>query len=345
MSRQPLSSAAISRWLVFACCTARLACSADYVGAESCAECHRTNFEKQSASHHAHSLRKIAESPLAAKLLTAGRSPDGTLRYEQDGDSVAVIESGSAERAVIEWAFGAGAQGSTPVGHVGDQYFEHRFSFYARLDGLAPTFGHPAHVTTPIAKLGLLQDNHTITHCFSCHATGVEQGTEGPELRRMRPGVQCERCHGPGSAHIAAAKQGSATAAVIREIVNPGRFSAKAQIEICGQCHRLATPGTGDEPELESPVTVRFAPISLMASRCFRASGKIACLTCHDPHADALPRSDFSYSEKCLACHGRDGAPVKACRRLKRENCLPCHMKQASLGPYLRFTDHRIRVY
>jgi hypothetical protein len=319
--------------------------ASDYVGAQACAECHKANYEAQSASHHAHSLRRIEGTRLSTALLGAGRSPDGTLRYEQDGDKVAVSENGSTERAVIEWAFGAGAQGSTPVGHFGDQYFEHRFSYYSRIHDLAPTFGHPPRVDTPIAELGMLQDSRTITRCFNCHATGVRQGPGGPELNGMLPGVQCERCHGPGSAHIEAAKQGGTQAAVQKEIVNPGRFSPKAQIEICGQCHRLATPGTGDEPELETPVTVRFAPISLAASRCFRAGGKITCLTCHDPHADARPRSDFAYSEKCLSCHAADVKGVKLCRRVQRENCLPCHMKQASLGPYLRFTDHRIRVY
>jgi predicted CXXCH cytochrome family protein len=325
--------------------TLQLLSGADYVGPKACAGCHEANYDKQSASHHAHSLHKVEGTPLGTVLLKTGHSPDARLRYEQDGDKVAVKENGSAEGAVIEWAFGAGAQGSTPVGHLGDQYFEHRFSYYARIQDLAPTFGHPLHVNTPIAELGILQDSRTITRCFNCHATGVQSGASGPDLSRMLPGVGCERCHGPGSAHVDAAHSGAEAAAVRKEIVNPGRFSPKAQIEICGQCHRLATPGTGDEPELESPVTVRFAPISLTASRCFRVSGKIACLTCHDPHADARPRTDASYSEKCLGCHAGDVKPVKLCRRAQKENCLPCHMKQASLGPYLRFTDHRIRVY
>lgn len=339
---------------------------ADYVGAEACRECHRENFEKQSTSHHAHALHRIAGTSLGTTLLAAGHSPDGLLEYQGGGDSIAVLENGLPERALLEWAFGAGAQGSTAVGHFGDQYFEHRFSYYARvIPGsvqkdlspqqknshtdtkplLALTFGHPPHANTPLAELGLLQDNHTITGCFNCHATGVQQGSHGPDLSRMRPGISCERCHGPGSNHIEAARRGTERTLLASGIFNPGRLSSKAQIGMCGQCHRLATPGTGDEPELESPVTVRFAPISLTASRCYRASGKIACLTCHNPHADAEPRTDFSYSEKCLTCHANTRKPIKFCRRVERENCLPCHMRQASLSPYLRFTDHRIRVY
>lgn len=318
---------------------------AEYVGKQACAECHKAQYEKQSASHHAGSLHPIAGSLVGTTLLKDGHSPDGRMQYAPRGNSIIVREKGAPDTAVLEWAFGAGAQGSTPVGHLGEQYIEHRFSYYSRIRNLAPTFGHPVRVSTPIAELGVLQANGTIFRCFHCHATAVEQVSSRPDLTHLLPGVQCERCHGPGSSHIEAAKKGAPTEAIRREIVNPGRFSAKALIQICGQCHRLPTPDMGDQPELENPVTVRFAPIGLLASRCFRASGTLSCLTCHDPHADASPRTDMSYTAKCLGCHENDRTPAKCCRRAAKQNCLPCHMKQASLGANLRFTDHRIRVY
>jgi hypothetical protein len=284
-------------------------------------------------------------SLVGTTLLKDRHSPDGRLQYEPRGNTIVVRENGGPDIAMLAWAFGAGAQGSTPVGHLDDQYIEHRFSYYSRIRDLAPTFGHPVRVSTPIAELGVLQANETIFRCFHCHATAVEQLPSGPDLTHLLPGVQCERCHGPGSSHIQAAKKGASPAAIRDEIVNPGRFSAKAQIQICGQCHRLPTPDMGDQPELENPVTVRFAPIGLLASRCFRASGTLSCLTCHDPHGNASPRTDLSYTRKCLVCHKNDRRPVKLCRRAAKQNCLPCHMKQAFLGANLRFTDHRIRVY
>lgn len=319
--------------------------AADYVGRDRCAPCHKAEYERQSASNHAHALRQIEGSLVGSTLLKDGRSPDGQVQYEQAGHNIAVRVTGAPDSATLEWAFGAGVQGSTPVGRVNGQYFEHRFSYYSRIRDLAPTFGHPARVSPPAAELGILQDNLTISRCFNCHSTGVLRSVSGPDLSGMLPGVQCERCHGPGSSHIQAAESGAPRETVIKQIVNPGRLPAKALIEICGQCHRLPGPDVGDRPELENPVTVRFAPIGLLASRCFRASEKLSCLTCHDPHQDAFPRTNPLYSVKCLGCHGADVKPVKACRRRENENCIPCHMKQASLGPYLRFTDHRIRVY
>jgi hypothetical protein len=300
---------------VFVCATARAA----YVGSQPCAECHASEFNRQTQSHHAQALRPIDESSLRG---------------------IAIDVEGLTERPVLEWAFGAGAQGITPVGRLGGQYFENRFSYYASLHGLATTFGHAANATTPIAKLGVLQNNKTITHCFNCHATDVRASPDGPDLHAMQPGIQCERCHGPGGAHIAAAKAGLTPAAIRRELLNPGRLSAAAQAQVCGECHRIAEPGAGDEPELENPVTVRFAPVGLMASRCFRESKTLTCVTCHNPHENARPRTDASYNHKCVACHsaGKSRGHVSA-----GGDCLACHMKQASLTPYLRFTDHRIR--
>lgn len=331
--------------VVYACASLQVLPAAEYVGATACAPCHNAEYEEQLGSHHAHALHRIEGSLLGATLLKDGQSPDHRLHYEARVNTIVVHEKGVPETVAIEWAFGAGVQGSTPVGRLGRQYIEHRFSYYSRRQNLAPTFGHPAQVSTPVAELGVLQDNLTIFRCFNCHATGVQQGPGGPDLTNMLPGVQCERCHGPGSSHIKAVKDGASIEVIRREIVNPGRLPAKALIQICGQCHRLPTPDMGDKPELENPVNVRFAPMGLLASRCFRASGTLSCITCHDPHDDARPRTDLSYSGKCLACHANDRTPVKLCRRAEKQNCLPCHMKQASLGPYLRFTDHRIRVY
>jgi hypothetical protein len=246
--------------LALAVCVCGIA-QAAYVGSEACAECHAAEFNRQTHSHHAQALRPIADSPLRG------------------------IGIG------LEWAFGAGAQGITPVGRLDGQYFENRLSYYARLHGTATTFGHAANAATPIAKLGVLQNNKTITHCFMCHATDVRASPEGPDLHAMQPGVQCERCHGPGSEHIAAAKAGLSPAAIQREVLNPGRLGPVAQAQVCGECHRIAGTDAGDEPELENSVTVRFAPVGLMASRCFRESKTLTCLTCHDPHEnDVLPR-------------------------------------------------------
>ena len=325
-----------------------LATGADgYVGAAVCASCHRGQYDRQVRSRHAQALHRIADSPIADALLKA-RPPGPGVHYERRGDSIAAaVEQGDTSRSVtLEWAFGAGAQGITPVGQADGRYIEHRFSYYKAVGGLARTFGHPPRADNAAALLGLPQSNHAIGSCFGCHATGVEVGSGTLDLSAMSPGIACERCHGPGRAHVEAARSGAPIAEIRKAVVNPARFPAKAEVEICGQCHRLPAPGELDpQPELADPVNVRVAPIGLMASRCFQASGRLRCTTCHDPHEDAQPRTAKLYTERCASCHNNAPRSGSHCRRSSGQDCLPCHMRQASLGPYLKFTDHRIRVY
>jgi hypothetical protein len=330
----------------FLWCVAAVA-AGPYAGSQACAPCHRREFDRQTLTRHAGALRPISQSPVADVLLN-GAPPDATVRYASRGDGISatVRQNGAEAAAVLEWAFGAGAQGITPVGRAGEQYLEHRFSYYAAAGHVLATFGHPQRAATPLAMLGLPQSARTITACFQCHATGVENTARGPDLSAMQPGVQCERCHGPGRRHMEIANAGGRAAEVRRAVLNPGQFPAKAQVEICGECHRLPAPGsTVPEPEVEDPIAVRFAPVGLMASRCFLQSKHLACTTCHDPHEDARARTDASYTAGCTACHAAAPKIGSACRRAAGEACLPCHMRQASLGPYLKFTDHRIRVY
>ena len=336
---------AILPWLLLILSTRSALATTAYAGSSACKACHPAEYEIQTRSHHAQALRPMAESPLAANLLTA-QITGLQYRLAETGVSVTSGQPGKEVTASLEWAFGAGAQGMTPVGQIGGGFLEHQYSYYTRARKLAPTFGHPAHPETPLTLLGLPQSKHVITTCFQCHATGVEEGENGPDLTNFEAGVGCERCHGPGRQHIEFSRAGADVAHVRRSVVNPGRLAAKAQAEFCGQCHRIAQPGNAsEEPELEDPVAIRFAPVGLMASRCFTESKTLTCTTCHDAHQNAQVRSAFSYNQHCQACHSPTMKVSSHCPRAYKTDCLNCHMKQASLGPYLQFTNHRIRIY
>jgi Flp pilus assembly protein TadD len=227
---------------------------------------------------------------------------------------------------LLEWAFGSGVRGITPVGSIGGSYFEHRISWYTVGDRAGLTMGHKADPPDDVvAALGAKQPAETIFRCFNCHATGSKTG---PDVSELQPGVQCERCHGPGEAHVRAPSA--------KTIENPGRLSPRALVEACGQCHRLPPSGVDDRE------SIRFAPVGLMGSRCFRESGKLSCLTCHDPHSDVNHDAAY-YVNKCLECHA-GSTPAVNCPRATRDNCLPCHMPKANTAPLLTFTDHRIRI-
>ena len=80
------------------------------------------------------------------------------------------------------------------------------------------------------------------TDCMACH-NGYPRGPRGG--RRQRPassrcrflkGIDCQRCHGPGQAHVEAIKSGNVDAGR-RAIANPASFDRERQLDTCMQCH------------------------------------------------------------------------------------------------------------
>lgn len=155
----------------------------------------------------------------------------------------------------------------------------------------------------------MVQSDKNAARCFGCHMTAD------------RPGVNCEGCHGPQGGHP--------VAKTIRR---------DRTVEACAACHRAPL---SPAPEVEDPLSVRFAAVGLTVSRCYvgsrRAKQPLDCVTCHDPHANAAP--SVSYDAQCRLCHV--GRAAGSCPR--RPDCASCHMPKSTPLPYLTFTDHRIR--
>jgi Cytochrome c554 and c-prime len=315
-------------------------------GPSDCAECHGDLTKRQSVSAHARTLSPYPASRLA-QLFSSSNNENGGFRYEYQGSTVTVRRNTERVTGTLEWAFGAGSQGLTPVGRYDGIFYEHRLSYYAVPGKSALTPGHSGAAPRSAAEaIGLLKLPQDIYRCFDCHSTGLKQDIDGgPDFSGMTPGVACERCHGPGQSHVQAARAGRPSPEIVKATFNAGRLPAKALVEVCGACHRLPEPGKFSvKPEVDDPVSVRFQPVGLMASRCFRESGKLSCVSCHDPHQDAKHDPAF-YIGKCLGCHESSTAQTIQCRRRAREDCAACHMRKATPLRYLTFTDHRIRVY
>jgi tetratricopeptide (TPR) repeat protein len=160
--------------------------------------------------------------------------------------------------------------------------------------------------------------------CMFCHNSypeipqGHEQLRAAPVYSGQLPeGIDCQRCHGPGGAHVRAAQARDRSPQAIRDaIVNPARLAPDRQMEVCMQCHLETTsfrfPHSiqkydrgpfsyrAGEPLADfllffdqaksAPDEDRFQIVNsvyrLRMSQCFLKSGdKLQCTTCHDPHA------------------------------------------------------------
>ena len=221
--------------------------------------------------------------------------------------------------------------------------------------------------------------------CLFCHnsyphiAVGHDQPEAQPLFTGALPeGIDCQRCHGPGSLHVRLAQAGAGVRAISDSIVNPARLTPDRQIEVCMQCH-LETdsmplphsivkfdrgpfsyrPG---EPLANfilffdrapaNPAEDRFQIVNsvyrLKMSACFlKSAGAMQCTTCHDPHS--VPRvadAARTYNAACLKCHATAfRQTVDKGRHTASTDCIGCHMPKRRTSDVVHavMTDHYIQ--
>jgi hypothetical protein len=329
----------------------------EYTGSAVCASCHTRQAAGHRMTGHARSLSRAAAHPLADRFLAAPpprRAPGYRFAFRvEDGLRVRAADGRDVMDIPVEWAFGAGHQAVTFVTRVSPEwYLEHAFSYYPPIAAWALTPGQgelrPQRIQDAMGFLyKTLDEAAGIRGCFECHSTGPVQVLEGDELAPLETGVQCEACHGPGRAHVAAAAQTGREAAARRTIGNPGRLAAREQLRFCGACHRPpAVPET--RIDWDYAWNVRHQPVYLAESRCFTESGgRLTCLTCHPSHQ---PMDDGTAGTRsntvCRSCHRAEAnPPASACGAVGSANCVDCHMPLVSPQSPLRFANHWIGVY
>jgi Flp pilus assembly protein TadD len=217
--------------------------------------------------------------------------------------------------------------------------------------------------------------------CMFCH-NGYPMGdTKSPhgdaDLDRsifpeqLPEGIDCQRCHGPGRAHVEAASASHPAAERVEAtIVNPLRLGRERQLEVCLQCHLETSHHEPNEQRIfdrtifsyrpgepmadyklyfapaanaaDDSFEIAHAAFRLRKSACFRNS-QMTCLTCHDPHdIPHGPEATAHYVEACLSCH-RGVAHTVALPAAS--TCLTCHMpkRRTEDAVHVAMTDHFIR--
>ena len=217
-----------------------------------------------------------------------------------------------------------------------------------------------------------------VAECLFCH-DAYPRSEQTSNLESSEPifgdlpeGIDCQRCHGPGRAHVDAAGSGHASPDQIRRtIVNPARLTRERQLEVCMQCHLETSsrplpnklPRYGHAPfsyQPGEPLTDYFtffdrakgsgredtfeiahAAYRLRKSACFQSS-RMSCTTCHDPHQ--IPRGEQAvhhYTAVCRSCHTSAHSPAMAANA----NCIYCHMpkRRAEDVVHAVMTDHYIQ--
>lgn len=322
----------------------------EYAGSQACRACHADIDSHQSASNHALSLRQaelVPELMGALPVSRFDRVSGYTLTLSSNSASRLRLESANdaeSSGATLDWAFGSGAKGITPIGRTDSGgWVESRVTWYESLGAIDFTTGaskyDPQNV---IESLGRGLTAKQVTECFGCHTTGYDERASAPTADEV--GVRCERCHGPGQTHIEAALDGKA---VDGTIFNPGGLPGFEQARMCGACHGVP-PQDNDFDALalleQTPHSVRFPSQRIVLSRCFNETfGELACTTCHDPHRDVVDEAD-SFDASCLSCHDTGAREHGTVCSVASANCASCHMPAERVMRHSLFSDHWIRV-
>lgn len=324
-----------------------------FAGSDRCVECHSEIWDRYSQAGHAHTFSLSSESDSARQLDgVTFEDTERDLKFqfhfeEKKGLSVSLPDRFGGEQFPLKYALGSNRHAQTflqlmsqPTGEtVG---IELRVSVFGPECRLGLTAGHAgAPITEPMEILGMVVSQETVESCIGCHTTYFE--LQGRELVNVMPNVGCESCHGPGAQHVANMTEGLKETAIDALRDNNSKAAAH-QIEACADCHR--SPGELDPREITPGNTgiVRFQPVGLMQSECFKESkGTLSCTTCHNPHQRPEEQSG-EVIQSCLDCHQPDHAASTACPVSPRSNCIECHMPQVEMLPGVFFHDHWIRV-
>lgn len=326
----------------------------EYAGAAECAECHSTESEDFAGTAMAHAATPASDSTMLRQHDHLGFQI-GAYSYQIDtsgGKSILTVRQGEASHSdSLLWAFGAGRIAQTYVYEENGNFYEAHLSFYTAPQALDVTPGHPR--TPPpnvVEGAGRLIPADEARRCFGCHTTASTTKNQF-DPGKLVPGVTCEQCHGPGAAHVAAARAGNYKLA-LQSILNPAHLSPVESVDFCGACHRTHQDVLLDSPTSIGRLNVRFAPYRLENSRCWKAGrgdARITCLTCHDPH-QPLAEDPAAYDSKCLQCHVAAGMKQSSDDHRTAcptgvQLCVTCHMpKFTNPGFHFTFTDHWIRI-
>ncbi len=353
----------------------------DYVAAGVCANCHQDIAETYRKTGMGRSLFVPTTGNMVedyAHANTIFHQPSG-LRYTMierngefferrseagfDGKETNVME----ER--IDYVIGSGNHSRSYLHRAPDgQLIELPVSWYSEKHGywaMSPGYDWKGQKDFRRAITG---------ECMFCH-NGYPQADAGLERsifpEKLPQGIDCQRCHGPGRAHVKAALSGRASPELVRStIVNPGRLGRDRQLEVCMECHLKTSfhepneerafdravfsyrPGQPLEDfklyfepvghENDDNFEIDHAAYRLRMSACFRNS-QMTCLTCHDPHdIPRGPEAAKHYTEVCLSCHQGVAHTVAL---PPASTCLTCHMpkRRTNDAVHVVMTDHFIR--
>jgi tetratricopeptide (TPR) repeat protein len=311
-----------------------------YVGRQTCIQCHQPQHEKWTGSHHDLAMDRATEETVLADFNDAELTHHGTQSrmFRREGKFFINTEGPDGQLADFEVKY---VLGVTPLQQYMvefDRPADMPENEVARLQVLRVSWDTKAkkwfHLDPPDVKekLDPADDLHWTgiaqrwnNMCADCHTTNLQKNFDVAtgiyHTTFSEIDVSCETCHGPGSLHVQLAKapslfwdrkQGYALARL------KDAKSNVAQVQTCAHCHSrrriVKSRAVGGCNFYD------FFDNELLSSTSYHADGQILdevyefgsfvqskmyhkgvrCTDCHDPHSLGLK---FEGNKVCTDCH------------------------------------------
>ncbi len=342
--------------------------TSDFVGDAECFDCHEsqwTGFQEHgmARSYYALTPENIVEDFDAEPVWHEGSGfwyqvveESGTYWQEEFRLDAAGKRTHSLKRR-MDFVIGSGNAARTYLSESNQRLYQLPLTWYSQVSQWDFSPGYEI----ANKRFGRLIPDR----CMACHNSypNSVEWVEGKYVD-VPNGIGCERCHGPGGAHVELRLAGRGpTESIDHSIVNPARLAHDLQMDVCQQCHLHTTVSVlrdGREAfdfrpserlqdhlalfSVQDPTSgldVISHAERLARSACYlEGTPQMTCTTCHNPHEGFRDKGPEYFNDTCNSCH-----QAVADHEL-RDDCTSCHMpKEIADGtPHATFTDHWIRI-
>ena len=324
-----------------------------FAGSQACANCHKNMYD--SCMHTAHYLtsqpasEKGIQGSFEQGKNTFVFNPAVSISMEKRDShlfQVEYINGVEKTSRPFDIVIGSGKRGQTFLYWDNNKLFQLPITYFtsAHQWSNSPGYSNKVKFNRPITS-----------RCLECHSTFFEK-IPGPDNRqeafstsKIMYSVSCERCHGPGAAHVTFQLQHPEEKKA-RYIINPATFTRQQNLDMCQLCHGGRLSKTQPSFQFQSGDTLsRFFATDtatkdistidvhgnqygmLSASKCFKMSN-MTCGSCHSPHNNETGNTAL-FSQRCMNCHktGRNNfckMAGKAGMETIKKDCISCHMPE-----------------
>ncbi len=307
---------------------AQPAATATFVGSQACRDCHQTEFNKWTGSHHQLAMAVASDETVLGNFDDA--------EFQHHGNTARFFKK--------DGRFMVHTQG--PQGVMADFEITHTFGWYPLQQYLIPFPGgrlqclpiawnardnrwFHLYPEAPLAAEDWLYWTNNAQNwnamCAECHSTDLrknyDMGTDSYDTQWSEISVGCEACHGPGSDHVAWAElpvMGRPEAANAGLAVRTNQLSSAEQIQLCAPCH--ARRMSLDDNIHDHADFLDYGVPQLLSEGMYFADGQIldevyvygsftqskmhardvSCSDCHDVHSITRVKDG---NDLCLQCH------------------------------------------